>query len=280
MHDTITKIGDSTIQDGSHNDRIYVMKLATRDVPDIAHRLFDMATTNRYSKIFVKAPTLALDAFFKAGYVVEAYIPGFYNGREDGYFVSKYLNATRAMEKRKNVLASALSKVRSVAGLNRIPSLKEGFTLREVEPKDAVELAKLYTKTFSTYPFPIQDPKYIRETMDNNIKYFGVFSKYNKLVAASSSEMDFLYKNVEMTDFATMPEYQGSGLSTCLLHKMEENVRKEGMKMAYTIARATSYPMNRVFSRAEYSYGGTLTNNTNICGGYESMNVWYKALQS
>ena len=105
MHDAITKIGNSIIQHGSHNDRIYVMKLSSHDVPDIAHRLYDMATANKYSKIFVKAPTLALDAFFKAGYVVEAYIPGFYNGREDGYFVSKYLDVSRGMEKKKNVLA-------------------------------------------------------------------------------------------------------------------------------------------------------------------------------
>ena len=55
---------------------------------------------------------------------------------------------------------------------------------------------------------------------------------------------------------------------------------QEGMKLSYTIARATSYPINRVFSGAGYKYGGRLTNNTNICGSIESMNVWYKYLDT
>jgi len=50
------------------------------------------------------------------------------------------------------------------------------------------------------------------------------------------------------------------------------------MQRAYTIARALSAGMNVTFARAGYDYGGTLTNNTNICGQIESMNVWYKPL--
>jgi putative beta-lysine N-acetyltransferase len=90
--------------------------------------------------------------------------------------------------------------------------------------------------------------------------------------------MDNESKNVEMTDFATLEGHQGKGVSAYLLQKMEQNMVSEGMKVSYTIARATSYPMNKVFSRAGYAYGGRLINNTNICGTYESMNVWYKAL--
>jgi hypothetical protein len=51
------------------------------------------------------------------------------------------------------------------------------------------------------------------------------------------------------------------------------------MRIAYTIARSLSYPVNSLFSRAGYSFGGTLVKNTNICGSFESMNVWYKALE-
>lgn len=50
------------------------------------------------------------------------------------------------------------------------------------------------------------------------------------------------------------------------------------MKTAFTIARALSYPINATFARAGYAWAGTLVNNTNICGGFESMNVWYRAL--
>jgi len=36
--------------------------------------------------------------------------------------------------------------------------------------------------------------------------------------------------------------------------------------------------MNITFSKCHYSFGGTLKKNTNISGGIESMNVWYKKL--
>jgi hypothetical protein len=38
------------------------------------------------------------------------------------------------------------------------------------------------------------------------------------------------------------------------------------------------YPVNITFARAGYLYGETLLNNTNICGSFESMNVWYSKL--
>lgn len=50
-------------------------------------------------------------------------------------------------------------------------------------------------------------------------------------------------------------------------------MRAAGMKTAFTVARALSCPINAVFAPA-----GTPTNNTNICGGFESMNVWYRSL--
>ena len=36
--------------------------------------------------------------------------------------------------------------------------------------------------------------------------------------------------------------------------------------------------MNITFAKHGYSFAGTLTNNTQISGQLESMNVWYKAL--
>jgi putative beta-lysine N-acetyltransferase len=279
MRDAITKFGQSLIQHGHHNDRIYVMKLSSHDVPDIARRLYDMALANKYSKIFVKVPTIALETFMKAGYDVEAYVPGFYNGLEDGYFVAKYLDGSRKMEKRHNVLARALSKASSTTERCKAAIYGGPFKVEEASPVDAPEIAGLYGKIFSTHPFPVNDPDYLRFSMSRNLRYYFIRSD-DRVVSASSLMLDYESGNAEMTDFATAPKYQGHGLSKRLLQKMEEEVKKEGLKMAYTIARATSYPINRVFSNSDYSYGGTLTNNTNICGSYESMNVWYKALSA
>ena len=55
-------------------------------------------------------------------------------------------------------------------------------------------------------------------------------------------------------------------------------MKDKDIKMAYTIARAVSYGMNITFCKRGYTFAGTLINNTNISGGIENMNVWYKAL--
>ena len=96
------------------------------------------------------------------------------------------------------------------------------------------------------------------------------------MIALASSAMDTALKNVEMTDFATLPEYRGKGFSQYLLKQMEDEMAKRDIKTAYTIARAISPSINITFAKMGYTYGGTLRNNTNICGRLESMNVWYK----
>ena len=138
-------------------------------------------------------------------------------------------------------------------------------------------MADLYKKVFDTYPFPIFDPRYIKKTMDENFIYSSIWEN-DKIVALSSCEMDIVSQNVEMTDFATLPEYQGKGFAIYLLQNMENEMRKRNIRTAYTISRAVSYGINIIFAKMGYKYSGTLLNNTNISGNFESMNVWYKFL--
>lgn len=273
MPDAIARIGGTVIQHGRHNDRIYVMKLAVRDMPSVVHRLYSMAKENSYSKIFAKVPSRVLGHFIEAGYTIEAYVPGFFNGREGGYFVAKYLDSIRSVDRPARAVGREPSTPRPTSSRRKA----SGITYHIAVPGDEGELAGIFQRVFSTYPFPIQDADYLLETMAKNIRYF--FARINgRPVAVASSEMDHESGNVELTDFATLPEYRGNGISARLLRYMEQNMVAEGVKLAYTIARGTSYPINRVFSRAGYAYGGRLVNNTNICGGFESMNVWYKPL--
>jgi len=95
-------------------------------------------------------------------------------------------------------------------------------------------------------------------------------------LTVSSAEMDACSASAEMTDFATPPAFRGNGFALHLLREMEETVRGRGIRSLFTIARAYSFGMNITFARNGYSFGGTLTNNTNISGRLESMNVWYK----
>jgi putative beta-lysine N-acetyltransferase len=153
----------------------------------------------------------------------------------------------------------------------------ERFLIRPCTPKDVNRMVEIYKKVFLSYPFPIHEDEYILKTMKDNIDYFCVETE-GEIIALSSAEKDNADLNAEMTDFATLPEWRGNSLSVHLLQRMEEQVKIEGIKTVYTIARAASPGMNITFARTGYSFGGRLINNTNISGTIESMNVWYKQL--
>jgi putative beta-lysine N-acetyltransferase len=150
-----------------------------------------------------------------------------------------------------------------------------GYSLRALGAEEAPLLAGLYREVFASYPFPVHDSAYIRETMDADVAYFGAF-RDGRLVAASSAEMDPATSSAEMTDFATLPGETGKGLAGALLAAMEQDMPRQGISTLYTIARAFSHGMNITFARAGYEYGGTLVNNTDIFGRIESMNLWHK----
>lgn len=154
-------------------------------------------------------------------------------------------------------------------------TIKEGPGVDILGEEEADEISEIYKRVFKSYPFPIHDPNYIRKTMREHIRYFGIRANGN-LIALSSAEMDVNAANAEMTDFATLPEARGKRTAYYLLRAMEAEMRQTGLKTLYTIARLNSLPMNKTFLKHGYIYSGTLINNTNIDGSIESMNVLYK----
>lgn len=277
MSDAICSYGGSVYQHGPYNNRIYLMKISSEDVPDIIPLFEKISKEYGYSKIFVKIPVSAQTEFLQQGYRVEARIPGLYNGIEDGIFMAKYPDERRSLGVDLDTIRSIIRESIQRAEKRRKSALPQGYVLAQCMAEDADAIAGLYGKTYESYPFPIMDPGYIRETMKENFRYYSI-RKDQELVAVASTEIHMQESNVEMTDFATDTRYTGMNLAGHLLEWMEREMRTEGIRMAYTIARAHSYPINITFARAGYRYGGTLLNNTNICGSFESMNVWYKPL--
>ena len=287
MSDVIARIDNSIIQHGKHNNRLYVMSLSKKDFPNIIDKLDIMASENGYSKIFAKVPSFARDKFAENGYRVEASIPRSHFGQERIYFMGKYFDISRMFDDKIEDINKILDVSRSKENIseNKVVKLDlpMGFKYEICNESHISQMANLYGKVFVTYPFPINDPEYIRKTMNENFIYFSI-KKDDNIVALSSSEMDTNLQNVEMTDFATRPEYQGKGFALYLLHKMENEMRKRNMQVAYTISRSMSYGINILFAKMGYKYGGTLTNNTNISvnkdthnlKNFESMNIWHK----
>lgn len=277
MTDTLTTFGQSKIQHGKHSDRVYLMHLVTADLPGIIPHLDELAMTQNYSKIFAKIPAAAEGAFLSSGYTVEASIPNFYRGEETALFLGKYFSPERQEEKHPESVAEALELAHQKAEPGAQHTLDAALRCRQMLPTETTLMAALYRQVFATYPFPIHDEAYLRQTMAEDVIYFGIWEG-DELIALTSAEMDRQGENAEMTDFATRPDCQGRGLANYLLAQAEAAAAQCGIKTAYTIARSYSPGMNITFARNGYTYSGTLTHNTQISGTLESMNVWHKSL--
>lgn len=271
--DEIITLGQSTVQHGPANDRVYLMKLHPGDLPDIVHDVYELGREHGYTKLFAKVPAEAASHFSALGFTDEARVPFMHRGQTAGYFMSKYLDQSRSVPQSIERIAEVLDQADRKAVSPSKPG-GDGEIVR-LRAGNADELAELYGTVFETYPFPVHKPEFIRECMDEDTAFFGILSN-DKLVAAASMEMDMSWRCAEMTDFATLPEFRGQGAASRLLAAMESAAVDIPIDTVYTIARAESFGMNIVFARGGYGFGGTLHNNTQIGGKLESMNVWYK----
>lgn len=251
------------------------MTLAPDDLPGIIKYADDLAEKEGYTKIVGKVPLSSAEHFFHAGYISEASIPAFYEGREEAVFMAKYTDPARREIKGSDKQTEILDVVQIHTAHRKEGYLSEGFTLRPAQTDDADNLAALFQRVFPTYPFPIFDPEYLKKSMQDNVRYFLIMHG-EKITAAAACEVDEASLTAEMTDFAADPLYRGRGFAGILLAEMEKAMKREGIITGYTIARSISLPMNAVFAGAGYRFGGMLPNNTNISGAIESMNIWYK----
>lgn len=277
MSDEIRRIGDSLVQHGPKNDRIYAMKIARSEVPELLDELEELAEEEGYGKLVVKAHGDDADELVARGYEIEATVPDLFAPQVAGVFAGKYLDEERAQPDDPGRIREVLDAALAARNADPDPH-PDGFELREAQPADAEPIAEIYRKVFATYPFPIHDPAHLRAEMGLGTRYFTAWDG-RSLVAASSMEPGG-EGVVEMTDFATRPSHRGEGLATKLLATMELGAQAAGVRIAYTIARARSFGMNIAFGRRDYRFRGTLINNTQIAGSIESMNVWSKQMLS
>lgn len=280
MHkpDTVTTIGQSTVQHGPYNDRVYLIKLHLSDYPFIINEIKELAEKYNYSKIFAKVHSSARNGFIEAGFEQEASIPDFYGCGSPVYFMSLFRSPKRKEYANYSLLSEIIEQSKKWKQESTSPQLPSGWRSFKCTTDDINEMVKIYKEIFPTYPFPIHDPIFIKSTMKSGVFYYGIRDNNNQLIALSSADTDSSTLSAEMTDFATLTSARGNHCGLHLLSKMDEEMQKEGIKTAFTIARSASYGMNKVFKQRGYQYGGSLIKNTNISGSMEDMNVWYKQL--
>jgi putative beta-lysine N-acetyltransferase len=277
LRDSILTVGNSTIQMGAYNDRIYLMSLAAEDGPAIVDEIINMAVAEDLSKIFAKVPESQALHFLSCGFEKEAEVPDMFDG-DDGVFLSFYRHLWRKEQSDKEELDRVLSVAESKKGKGNVSTLPSTLRMRRLGPEDAHALAHLYGQTFKTYPFPITDPDFICQEMEDGVRFIGVYEDA-KLVGAASAEVAADGNSAEMTDFAVNPDYRKMGIAGALLRALEKDCTESGIKCLFTIARACSYGINSLFSKGDYQFSGQLKNNTNISGRLESMNIWYKIVE-
>jgi len=278
MPDKLINLDGSVLQHGPESDRIYLMKFRAEKREDLYRNIMDLAEKENYGKIFIKVPEVHEDFFRVRGFQREAVVPGFF-GKVDALFMARYLKKERA-----EVLEDQSRRINEVLDAASAPEEKDlpmeddSGSIRLLQEEDVPAMAAIYRQVFESYPFPVHDEDFLKKTMNESVYYFGAY-KGGELTGLSSAECDPETKTAEMTDFAVLPQSRGQGTALKMLGVMEQFIADKGYSVAYTIARAVSFGMNKTFAKASYTFGGTLINNTQISGSIESMNVWHKALQ-
>jgi putative beta-lysine N-acetyltransferase len=273
------KAGNFTVQMvvSDFNQRIQILDYEAREPRAMIRGLVSEARSRSYGKIFLKAPVFDRKAFEDAGMVFEATITGYFSG-QPAVVMSLYLNGDRMERPFESEQDDILEAIALHPPDPSVPDLPDGYHMAVAKESDLEELASLYGTVFDSYPFPISDPEYLFSTMNSHVVYRIVRDAEGAVVAAASAETSRRHRNAEMTDFATLPNQRGLGLAQHILAALEDDMAVRSIPNLYTIARARSAGMNRVFYNRGYTMTGTLVNNCHISGQFEDMHVWCKSL--
>lgn len=236
----------------------------------------ELAKQYNVEKLIIKVRTEQFLPFFENGFQPEAMIDHYFLG-SDAYFFSKYYTVERKNNDQWIAGDMILKRIRELKNSFNLKQPPKVYLLKKVDEIRADELSKLYLKVFPIYPTPLHDPEYVKKTMTDGSIYYAFFHQ-DTIVSAASAELNFFYKNAEITDCATLMEHRKFGLMKWILLKLEEELKKKGVYCSYSIARSLSYGMNAALYQLGYQYRGRLLNNCYIYDKLENMNMWVKDL--
>lgn len=236
----------------------------------------DLAMKNKVEKLIVKGRQEQMNPLLQAGFTFEGKIDRYFLGN-DCYLFCKYYSANRRNSSSTVIEDDIIKKIYGEPMNEVNEKIPESYILKKIKEEDCDLLAKLYQTVFKIYPTPLNDPNYIKQTLEDGTIYYAFF-KDGMAVSAASAEINGFYQNAEITDCATLPEHRKHGLLKILITKLEEELVQGGIYCSYSLARALSYGMNKALKQLHYAYRGRLMNNCYIFEKIENMNVWVKDL--
>ncbi|PLR77265.1 putative beta-lysine N-acetyltransferase [Bacillus sp. V3-13] len=246
------------------------------NLAEVINKAEQFAAETDAEKLIIKSRKEDCKELLNSCYVLEAVIDRYFLG-SDSYLFSKFFCKERMAADdwlNEDQIIKGISKIGLAEGP---PPMPGGYTLKKADTSAAELLASLYRQVFEVYPTPLHDPGYVKKTINEGTVYFAIYHE-EKIVSAASAEVNHFYKNAEMTDCATLKDHRKHGLMKVLLLKLEEELLKDGIFHAYTLARALSFGMNAAFKQLGYSYTGRMLKNCFIYDKLEDMNVWTKNL--
>ncbi|GGE03561.1 N-acetyltransferase YodP [Marinithermofilum abyssi] len=272
---SVKELESCKVEVDPHNSRVKLLEYPKQEVSRLSRDLVEEAEEKQLGKVIVYAREQDVEAWKNEGFRLEGTIDGFFNG-DSACMMANFVEKERALSEKCDELDRIVKLAEQTKKIEQPPELPAGYALREAQPEDVPELARLYRQVFTTYPTPIHHEDDIRRAMEDDV-YFSVVTHEEWIVSASSADVFPEYQCAELTDCATDPQYRGKGLVSALFSHLEQKLSKMGIGHAFSLTRAISAGMNIVAAKHGYRYRGRLVQNCEIAGGFEDMNIWVKA---
>jgi putative beta-lysine N-acetyltransferase len=276
MMDVTAMISAGDLVVDQRNQRIKLHVYDPEHIPQLDREMRRLARESGATKLIVYAKKPHVSQWLSLGFQQEGKIDGFFRG-ENAQMLSCFLTAERAKSAAPELAEEILQLSLKKASDQQEKTLPEGYIMRAATAADAEELARLYKQVFATYPTPMDDPQYVRKTMQESTEYV-VVEYAGRIACAASAEVNERFGSAELTDCATHPDHLGKGLLQPLFSALEVRMTERGIYYLYTLTRAQSAGMNVTAAKQGYRYRGRLINNCTIFSGYEDMNIWVKPL--
>ncbi|MVX65359.1 putative beta-lysine N-acetyltransferase [Clostridium chromiireducens] len=255
------------------NKRLKILNLNTISLQTLK-RIIHFASKLHLGKVICNCDTESFETLINAGFTQEGKIDGYFKGK-DAFCMSYFINSDRKICSnftQKNLLVKECLNIRNTYVYSKINPV---YQIRTATENDISEMIKLFSTVFLTYPTPIYNEEYLRQTMNDKVLYkVAVFD--GKIVSVASAEMDKENLNAEITDCATLLAYRGKGILANIIHCLECDLKNKGFLTLYSLCRAINPSINFILSKQSYNFTGRMVNNCNICGTFEDMNIWVK----